>query len=121
MRQQARPYDERFLWFDRHDNDPAGGAAGVDGFRGSVCAEGGLSFDSANCGASPQSILLAPNQTATFMISTAHTTTLLLREKYCATWFLGCWQYDFRPRAIFDDAAFWSLFGGRQVTLDWFQ
>jgi hypothetical protein len=42
------------------------------------------------------------------MISTAHTTTLLLREKYCATWFLGCWQYDFRPRAIFDDAAFWE-------------
>jgi hypothetical protein len=77
--------------------------------------------NSANCGAAPQSILLAPNQSATFMISTADTTTLLLREKYCATWVLGCWQYDFRPRAIFDDAAFWSLFGGRQVTLDWFQ
>jgi hypothetical protein len=77
--------------------------------------------DSANCGAAPQSILLAPNQSATFMISTADTTTLLLREKYCATWFIGCWQYDFRPRAIFDDAAFWSLFGGRQVTLDWFR
>jgi hypothetical protein len=77
--------------------------------------------NSANCGAAPQSILVAPNQSTTFMISTADTTTLLLREKYCATWFLGCWQYDFRPRAIFDDAAFWSLFGGRQVTLDWFQ
>ena len=77
--------------------------------------------NSANCGAAPQTIIVAPNQSATFMISTADTTTLLLREKYCTTWFFGCWQYDFRPRAIFDDAAFWSLFGGRQVTLDWFQ
>ena len=77
--------------------------------------------NSANCGAAPQTIVLAPNQSTTLIISAADTTTLLLREKYCATWILGCWQYDWRPRAIFDDAAFWSLFGGRQVTLDWFQ
>jgi len=78
-------------------------------------------INSANCAAAPQRAMVAPNQSATLRITSADTTTLLLHEKFCVFEFFGCWQYAFRPRAIFDDAAVWNFFGGRQVTIDWFE
>jgi hypothetical protein len=75
-----------------------------------------------NCAAAPQPAVVAPNQSATLLISTADTTTLVLNEKYCQKEFIGlCFQYAFRSRAMFDDGAFWSFFGGRQLTINWAQ
>jgi len=76
--------------------------------------------DSTNCLAARQTVTVQNGGTARLMISTADTTTIVLRRTYCTSSFIWCWQHDWVDFAVFDAAAFWDFFGGRQVTIKWF-
>ena len=46
-------------------------------------------------------------------------TTLKLGRRNCGDPF--CWEYFFEDTAVFEEAGFWDLFGGRKVTINWLQ
>ena len=83
--------------------------------------KGMTTVNSANCVAAGQFTRLSTGQTGSFLISKADTSTILLNRAYCRSHFIWCWDSGgWDQFAIFDEAAFWNLFGGRQVTISWF-
>jgi hypothetical protein len=82
--------------------------------------KGLMSVNSSNCSAANQNVRVQMSKSASFQISKADTSTLLLSRQTCRFRFIGCWDssgWDYF--AAFDEAGFWNLFGGRQVTIDW--
>jgi hypothetical protein len=78
------------------------------------------SFDSRNCAAVGQIITLVSGATGSIRISMNDTTSLLLSRRVCKFWFLFCWDSGgSEDIAVFAEPAFWSLFGGRRVTISW--
>ena len=78
------------------------------------------SVNSANCRAASQTVRLRTGQSGSFLISKADTTTLVLSRGFCQFRFIACFDSSgFEDFATFDEAAFWNLFGGRQVTISW--
>ncbi len=78
-------------------------------------------FDTSSCAATLPSanFIASPGSSVTIPISSPSTTTLVLQAKVCRAWFLGCWSYGFDDIAVFSAPPFWTLFGGRRVTIRW--
>jgi hypothetical protein len=77
--------------------------------------------NSGNCVAASQNARVSMGGSATILISRADTTTLLLNRQVCRFRFIGCWDSGgWQQFAVFDEGPFWSFFGGRQVTINWF-
>jgi hypothetical protein len=82
--------------------------------------KGMTTVNSANCAAAGQFTQLNMGESATFVISSADTSTVLLTRQVCRTRFIICWDNgEWDGFAVFDEGPFWSLFGGRQVAIDW--
>jgi len=83
--------------------------------------KGMTTVNSANCAAAGQFTQLNMGESSTFVISRADTSTVLLTRQVCRTRFIWCWDTsEWDAFAVFDEGPFWSLFGGRQVSIDWF-
>jgi hypothetical protein len=79
-----------------------------------------LTVDSRNCNAAGRSLTVLTGQRAQFRIASTDTTTVLLRRRVRRFWLLGCWDSGgSEDVALFNEPNFWTLFGGRQVTITW--
>jgi DNA-binding beta-propeller fold protein YncE len=76
--------------------------------------------NAANCSAPTQSLRVPPGGSGTIRINSTSTTTLLLNRQTCRFWLFFCWDSSgWDSYATFSAPPFWTLFGGRQVTIDW--
>jgi hypothetical protein len=73
----------------------------------------------ASCNPIGPAQIVQSGHTASQNLFANSTTTLLLQRLVCRSWFFVCWSWGWDDVAVFSPMPFWTLFGGRQVTLDW--
>ena len=77
-------------------------------------------FDTSSCmPSSATSFIAKSGKSISVPISSPSTTTLLLQRFSCRFALGPCWSWTFDDVAVFSPAPFWTLFGGRRVTIEW--
>lgn len=78
-------------------------------------------FDTSTCMPSMpgSNFIVASGQSMTIPISSPQTTTLVLQHIVCRAQFFVCWSWGYDDVGVFSAPPFWTLFGGRRVTIDW--
>ena len=77
-----------------------------------------VEISTVGCSAPGITLRAAPGEVREMMLNSAIDTTLILRHprKDC---FVFCWDGPMEDVATFSPTGFWSLFGGRKVTITW--
>jgi hypothetical protein len=73
----------------------------------------------ASCNPISPTQIVQSGHTAMMTIFNPATSTLLLQRLVCRTWLFFCWSRGWDDVAVLSPSPFWTLFGGRQVTIDW--
>lgn len=78
-------------------------------------------FDSRVCPHMVTPLRMRPGQSILFAVNSSMATTVLLRRQACGSWFIGCGNTEFwEDIGIFSEPNFYTLFGARMLTIDWF-
>jgi len=78
-------------------------------------------FDTSSCMPSQPgaNLIVGSGQSMTIPIFSPQTTTLVLQRRVCRASFGFCFSWGYDDVAVFSAPPFWTLFGGRRVTIEW--
>jgi hypothetical protein len=69
----------------------------------------------------PPAVRVSQGASASMMVDATMASSVMLRRQACGLYLLFCLDTDFWENiAVFSEPNFYTLFGGRMVTIDWF-
>jgi hypothetical protein len=72
-----------------------------------------------DCNFAGQLLNVAGNSIGQMTIKKADTTTLVFSKPVCTFRIIVCFSTVWKDVAVFGEANFWTLFGGRKITFTW--